>query len=71
MRGETPTTFGKAQFITCPECDAHFAFCRSAAARIDSCGFESYSLDCKECKAKLAGIVDPKQEELLLSKLEI
>ncbi len=45
-------------------------FCRSRTPRIDACGFESYSLECQECGARLAGIIDPYDEELLLSELE-
>jgi hypothetical protein len=42
-------------------------FCRSSTPRIDACGFESYSLECKECGAPLAGIIDPYDEALLFS----
>jgi hypothetical protein len=59
---------GKTQFIACPECDARLTFCRNPTPEIDSCGFESYSLECEGCKATLAGIIDPNREELLLSK---
>ncbi len=59
-----------AAVIVCPKCDAQFAFCRSPTPRIDSCGFESYSLECKECGALLAGIIDPNGEKLLVSELE-
>jgi hypothetical protein len=45
-------------------------FYRSRTPRIDSSGFESYSLECKECRARLAGIIDPYDEKLLLSELE-
>lgn len=70
MRGDRPTTLGEAQVITCPKCNARFTFCRSRTPEIDSCGFENYSLECKECGAKLAGIIDPNEEVLLLSDLE-
>jgi hypothetical protein len=69
MNGNRPIRSWEPQVITCPECDAHFKFRRSHAPEIDSCGFESYGLECKECNAKLAGIIDPNKEELLLSKL--
>jgi hypothetical protein len=45
-------------------------FCRSRTLHIDTCGFESYSLECHECGARLAGIIDPYDDELLLSELE-
>jgi hypothetical protein len=70
MNGDRPTTSGEAQVIACPQCDARFTFYRSPTPEIDSCGFESYSLECKECGAKLAGIIDPNEEELVLSELE-
>lgn len=44
-------------------------FGRSPMPRIDSCGFEGYSLECKECGAALAGIIDPGDEKLLLTPL--
>jgi hypothetical protein len=68
MDGDRLSTSGKTQFIACPACDARFTFCRNPTPQIDSCGFESYSLECKECKARLAGIIDPNGQELLLSK---
>jgi hypothetical protein len=68
MNGDRRPTSRKTQYIACPECDARFPFCRNPAPEIDSCGFESYSLECKECKTGLSGIVDPNDEELLLSK---
>jgi hypothetical protein len=45
-------------------------FYRSRTPRIDSSGFESYTLECKECGTRLAGIVDPCDEKLMLSELE-
>ncbi len=46
-------------------------FDRSRTPRIDSCGFESYSLECVECGGLLGGIIDPYDETLLLSELEV
>jgi len=43
---------------------------RSFTARIDACGFESYSFECQQCDATLAGTIDPLDDELLLSLLE-
>jgi hypothetical protein len=37
---------------------------------MDSCGFESYSLKCDQCGAQLVGIIDPADDQLLLSDLE-
>ena len=70
MIGDLPTTARKAQVIVCPGCDARFMFCRSPNPEIDGSGFESYSFQCKECKIKLTAIIDPQDDELLLSKLE-
>jgi len=44
--------------------------CGSRTPNIDACGFESYSFECDECGARLAGIVDPHDNALLLSELE-
>jgi hypothetical protein len=45
-------------------------FWRSNPPQIDACGFESYRLDCPECGAALAGIIDPADDALLLSECE-
>jgi hypothetical protein len=63
-------TILNAEGIVCPACTAQVIFCRSRTPHIDRCGFESYSLECHECGAELAGIIDPYDEELLLSELE-
>jgi hypothetical protein len=52
--------------VECPKCKAKSMFDRTC--RIDSSGFGSYSIECKECGAHLAGIVDPNDETLLLSE---
>lgn len=44
-------------------------FCRSSAPNIDACGFESYSLECTDCKSLLGGIIDPADEALLLAPI--
>ena len=31
---------------------------------MDSCGFESYSLECEQCGAQLVGIIDPMDDQL-------
>jgi hypothetical protein len=55
------------QLVACPTCSARFMFRRSDAPHIDECGFESYSLKCKECRMPLSGIIDPADESLVLS----
>jgi hypothetical protein len=57
------------QIIACPRCEARFFFSRSPDPFIDACGFESYALECRECAAPLAGIVDPLDDTLLISAL--
>jgi C4-type Zn-finger protein len=63
-----PNAAAGAQTATCPKCNAPLAFFRSYIPHIDECGFESYSLECKECGAGLAGVIDPADETLLLSE---
>ena len=54
----------------CPKCHAWLNFHRSAKPDIDSCGFESYRLECQECGAALAGIIDPADDALLLTECD-
>jgi hypothetical protein len=66
---EELTAVSAVPVIACPACNAGLAFHRHSTPHIDACGFESYSLECKECGAALAGIVDPFDDTLLLSQL--
>jgi len=70
MSGEQPNTILDAQGIACMACMAQIMSCGSRTPNIDACGFESYSFECDECGARLAGIVDPHDNALLLSELE-
>jgi hypothetical protein len=54
----------------CPKCRVSLKLLRSSIPQIDSCGFESYFFQCESCKSSLAGIIDPMNEELLVSLLE-
>jgi hypothetical protein len=54
----------------CPKCRVGLRLLRSSIPQIDSCGFESYFFQCEACKSSLAGIIDPMDEELLVSLLE-
>jgi len=63
------STASAAPIVACPACSARLAFQRNSMPRIDACGFESYSLECKECGVPLAGIVDPFDDTLLLSEM--
>ena len=53
----------------CPSCKTGSNL-RRAFPQIDSCGFESYHFQCQSCKSYLAGIIDPINQELLVSLLE-
>jgi hypothetical protein len=68
MGRELPNATWAAQVTACPVCNAQVVFCRSRTPHIDACGFESYSFECGECDALLAGIIDPYDEALLLSE---
>jgi hypothetical protein len=67
-RDEPNTALG-AQTVACPKCSARFVFCRGHRPFIDACGFESYTLECNDCGASLAGIVDPFDDTLLISEM--
>jgi hypothetical protein len=71
MSGERPGTITSPQTAACPSCAAQLVLLRSPSPEIDSCGFESYRLQCHECGAKLAGIVDPADDTLLLSEMPV
>jgi len=74
MRNERATTLAcdapAGDVPQCPKCHTRLNFRRSANPDIDSCGFESYRLDCPECGAALAGIIDPADDALLLSECD-
>lgn len=69
VSGLKPSTSPAPPALACPRCDAPLTFWRNRSPRIDSCGFESYGLECRECGGRLAGIVDPADETLLLSEV--
>jgi ribosomal protein S27E len=53
--------------VKCPRCDAlQIIFNRTPF--IDSCGFEKYSIECKQCRASLVAIVDPADDKLLVTE---
>jgi hypothetical protein len=68
--GETNTMSETEQLIGCPKCFARLRFQRSSFPPMDSCGFETYSLECDQCGAQLIGIIDPVDDQLLLSEVE-
>jgi hypothetical protein len=69
MGGGRLKTILDAEGIACPACTAQAMFCRSGTPQVAACGFESYNFECDECGALLAGIIDPYDNELLLSEL--
>jgi hypothetical protein len=61
----------RAQWVRCPNCEASLGNWRMLVPRIDECGFESYNLACLECRDHFSGIVDPGDDCLLLTKLQL
>jgi hypothetical protein len=70
MSGERRRHLSGTQLVACPSCYAPIEFSRSDAPHIDACGFESYRLDCRQCGAALAGIIDPADDALLLTECD-
>ena len=68
--GEANTMPETEQLIGCPRCSARLRLQRSSSPQMDSCGFETYSLECDQCGAQLVGIIDPVDDQLLLSELK-
>jgi hypothetical protein len=66
QRLESPST---TWIIACPKCDAPLSLHRTRAPAIDESGFETYRLYCAACGAALAGLVDPYDDELLLTEV--
>jgi hypothetical protein len=58
-----------ARLTACPQCHLPAVLPRGAGAHIDECGFEAYTFTCRQCATPLAGIVDPADDVLLLSKI--
>ena len=69
-KGETKTISKTEQLVGCPKCSAQLRLQRSSVPLMDSCGFEGYSLECDQCGAKLVAIIDPLDDQSLLSELE-
>ena len=64
-----PTHLPGVDLIECPRCAIRFTFRREPVPPIDSCGFESYNLNCEQCGAELIGVIDPFDNELLIEEL--
>ena len=63
-------TCESALLVKCPKCEASSKFFRTVFPHIDTCGFESYSFRCECCGSAIAGIINPLDDELLVSLLE-
>ena len=59
-----------ALLVKCPKCEATSKFFRTAFPHIDTFGFESHSFRCECCGSAIAGIINPLDDELLVSLLE-
>jgi hypothetical protein len=59
-----------ALLVKCPKCEVSSKFFRTPFPHIDTCGFESYSFRCACCGSAIAGIINPLDDELLVSLLE-
>jgi hypothetical protein len=55
--------------VSCPDCGARLVLYPSRTPQIDACGFETAQLECSQCEASLAGVIDPYDEAVLLSVL--
>jgi hypothetical protein len=60
---------GGTRAIACPQCDARLTWQASPASQIDACGLESFRLECTQCGASLAGVIDPYDDAVLLCAL--
>jgi hypothetical protein len=69
MSAEPARTIVDVEVVVCTRCAGRLMFSRSHVAHIDQCGFESYSLECAQCGAALAGIIDPYDDTVLLSEI--
>jgi hypothetical protein len=67
---DAPKIGGSSLFVDCPKCGARLTLLRSRLPPIDSCGFESYILECENCATVLVGVVDPLDEALLVTPAE-
>ena len=70
MVRRTTHAYNTTIVASCPKCRVRLKLFRSSIPQIDSCGFESYSFRCTGCASSLAGIIDPSDDELLVSLLE-
>jgi len=69
MSEDTPSTPLDTRAAECPNCNARLTVRADGNPLIDACGFESYRFECSQCRAVLAGIIDPADEKLLLAQI--
>jgi hypothetical protein len=53
--------------VECPNCKAGILSRRTRVRHIDEQGFETYTFNCKFCRSRLVGVIDPCDGALLLS----
>jgi hypothetical protein len=66
-----PSRLLKLANFACIACGARIRFHQIGAPRIDACGFESYQLECVKCATRLAGVVDPYDDALIVSAADV
>jgi hypothetical protein len=62
--------YGGAVAVTCPKCKHSSIFARGPLPPIDRCGFELHYFRCEWCASNLAGVIDPIDDELVISLLD-
>jgi hypothetical protein len=53
--------------LQCPHCGWLFAFQRNSIPGLSASGLETYELECRQCGVGLVGVVDPWDDQVLLS----
>jgi hypothetical protein len=53
--------------LQCPHCGRLFAFQRTSIPGLSASGLETYELECRQCGVGLVGVVDPRDEQIVLS----
>jgi hypothetical protein len=53
--------------LQCPHCGQFFAFQRTSIPELSASGLETYELECRQCGVNLVGVVDPWDDQVLLS----
>jgi hypothetical protein len=53
--------------LQCPHCGQLFAFQRTSIPELSASGLETHELECRQCGMNLVGVVDPWDDQILLS----